>query len=136
MEKKDGFRVEIRSGYELFWRYNLAVTCGCFDADDNRTDFFGAEDVAAPVGSNLTAPPDDLRERRGIDFTTSPCDHLLMYVYVIPNTLPEQTDIAECKPFDMTIRVTRGGQTLFDSVVPVNCWSGCSMELRIPKEKH
>lgn len=135
MEIGEGFRVAIESGSDRFWRYNVAVTCGCFDAHDARIDFAGVEDIVAPAGSNLAARPDGYPEHRRIEFVTPPCHHILMYVYIIPHTMPGERDIADCKPFDLRIRVSRGKVAVFDKICPVNSWAGSSIELRLPKEE-
>ncbi|MCH5330642.1 MAG: hypothetical protein J1E04_06700 [Alistipes sp.] len=138
MNDKQPFSVEISSGYNRLWRYNMAVTCGCFDdlgrgEDNPRTDFIAAEDTVAPVGANMNRCPDDYDSRRGISFVTSPCDYLLMYVYVVPHSLPSDTGMDRCKPFPLRIRVTQGDQVIHDEEHSVNGWSGASIELRLPK---
>lgn len=136
----EGFEVEITSDYGELWRYNLAVTCGCFagsgDSEhDQRLDFIAAEDTVAPVGANLQHRPDNCPSDRTIRFSTVGCDYLLMYVYVIPHTLPAERDISECKPFELQIKVLRGGKLLHNALYDVNCWSGASIELRLPEQR-
>ena len=38
MATKEGFTIEISSRYEGWWRYNVALMCGCFDTAGNRID--------------------------------------------------------------------------------------------------
>lgn len=158
MNINEGFSVEISCGYEQFWRYNLAVTCGCFDrnrgdANDNseiegtgengaistggdrftRKDFISAEDFIAPAGTNMESRPDNCPKERGIRFSTIGCDCLKMYVYVIPHSLPVDRHIADYPSFDLRIRVTRGKETVCDDLHTVNAWSGASIELLLPK---
>ena len=137
MMSKESFYVEITSNYDRFWRYNLAVTCGCFDdlgkgEDNPRKDFVAAEDTIAPAGSNLTAPPQGYPAHRKLSFTTVGCDYLLMYLYVIPHTLPEDRELENCDPFGLQVKVTRGDSIVLDREFHVNCWSGASIELRLP----
>lgn len=129
----DGFKVEISSAFERLWCYNMAVTCGCFDADGNRIDFVAAEDTVAPVGAGLTARPQGYEIPHTLRFETAPCDHLLMYIYLIPHTLPAERDIADTEPFDLHLRITRGRETVTDRIFSINRWSGASIELRVPK---
>lgn len=138
MKINEGFSVEITSSYDRFWRYNMAVTCGCFDdegkGDDNpRRDFIAAEDVVAPTGSNLQRCPDGYPSQRALSFETVACDYLLMYLYVIPHSLPSERDVEECEPFRLRIVVRRGNAVIVDETRSVNCWSGASVEMRIPK---
>ena len=41
MKKDEGFSVEVESRYEGWWRYNVTILCGCFDADGNRIGYGG-----------------------------------------------------------------------------------------------
>lgn len=144
----EGFSVEIESRCDHFWRYNLAVTCGCFErgagGEDGselhigsevyrRKDFVAAEDFVAPVGANMECCPEDCPSSRGVKFETVPCDCLKMYVYVIPHSLPVDCRISDFPPFDLHIRVMRGRATIHDELHKVNAWSGASIELLVPK---
>ncbi len=81
------FTIEVQSLYEGFWRYNVALTCGCFDAEGRRTGFASASSQLAAVGSNLASPPAGAAERR-IELRTEPCARFVCFLYVIPHTLP------------------------------------------------
>lgn len=129
------FSVEISSGFDKFWCYNIAVTCGCFDGDGKRTGFASAEDTVADVGANMQAPPAGYRTPRTVTFETEPCSRLLMYIYIIPHTLPADNDIAESKPFNLKVRVSRDGERVFERTYTINRWSGASLELSIPPEE-
>lgn len=83
-DKGGGFTIEVTSRYEGWWRYNVALMCGCFDAADNRTGFASVSSEIAPVGADLKEPPATQAGRRHIALTTDPCDHLMLYVYIIP----------------------------------------------------
>ena len=50
MATKEGFTIEISSRYEGWWRYNVALMCGCFDTAGNRTGFASTEAHVADVG--------------------------------------------------------------------------------------
>ena len=58
MEIAKGFKIAVASTYPEYWRYNVALMCGCFDGEDRRTGFASAESTVAPVGANLPAPPE------------------------------------------------------------------------------
>ena len=129
MEIVGGFKIEISSSFEYFWRYNVAVTCGCFDAQGERVGFASADDHIADVGADMKNPPQGYVSPRTVTVSTVPFDHLLMYIYVIPHTLPEGRDVAEYKPFDLKVRITRDGKGVVNKVYSVNSWSGASIEL-------
>ena len=131
MGKNEGFKVEITSDFADFLRYNVAVTCGCFDENDERISFVSAEDTIAPVGSALVAAPKGRNAKRVISFATDECHHLLMYIYLIPYTLPAGRDISDYKPFALNVRVMRGQRVVLKEQYSVNQWSGASIELKV-----
>lgn len=133
MSKNEGFKVEIGSDFEEFWCYNVAVTCGCFDEADNRVGFASADDEIAPVGSNLPQPPKGVAAKRRIAFEAMDCHHLLMYIYLIPHTLPVDNVIADHKPFELNVRITHNGSVVLKRTMMVNRWSGASIELRVDR---
>ena len=106
MKKDEGFSVEVESRYEGWWRYNVTILCGCFDADGNRIGFASAESVVAPVGSDLSAPPEGAAAERRIGIRSIACDHIVMYVYIVPHTLPETREIGDVAPFRSATCIT------------------------------
>lgn len=128
-----GFTVEVTSRYEGWWRYNVALMCGCFDEKDNRTDFVTAESHVANVGSNLKKRPEEVEEYRTVRLETPPCDHLMCYLYLIPHTLPTGNTIRETKPFNATLKISFQDKLLRNEKLVINQWSGTSLELRIEK---
>lgn len=131
MTDNKGFSIEISSPFEGFWRYNAALMCGCFDAADNRTGFASAEDTVAEVGANLPRKPAGYPTDRKVRLTTDPCDHLQLYLYLIPHTLPADNAIVESKPFRLDIQIAYGGRKLRTEHFEINQWSGASLEMRI-----
>lgn len=86
MATKEGFTIEISSRYEGWWRYNVALMCGCFDTAGNRTGFASTEAHVADVGSNLREKPAGNPGGGRASLETGPCDHLLLYIYIVPHT--------------------------------------------------
>lgn len=123
------YKVEIDSGFEELWRYNIAVTCAMLDADDVQCGFVSAEDRVAPAGSNLPAAPKGAESRRGLKFEAGDCHHLRMYVYLIPNTRPTSLIIADCPPFPLSIKITYGGRVILHEHRNINQWGGASIEI-------
>lgn len=130
MDEK-GFTIEITSRYEGWWRYNAALMCGCFDAADQRIGFVSAASDVADVGSNLAERPADTPADRTAVLHTMPCDHLLLYLYIIPHTLPTDNDIDANKPFEIELRISYAGRRLRTEKRAINQWSGASIELKI-----
>lgn len=131
MGKNEGFKVEITSDFADFSRYNVAVTCGCFDEKGERIAFVSAEDTIAPVGSERVAAPKGRSSKRLISFETDECHHLQMYIYLIPYTTPSGRDVGDYKPFSLDVRVARGGRVVLKQQYSVNQWSGASIELKV-----
>ena len=133
MADKATYGIEIDSNYPEFWRYNIAVTCGLFDADNNQIGFVPAESTVAPVGSNLEKCPEGVEKSRSLVFTAGDCDHLRMYIYIIPHSLPSGRMIADCKPFPLSIKVSHAGRTLLHEKHEINQWSGASIEITVSR---
>ena len=50
MDKK--FTISLQSRYAELWRYNIVVTCGCFDEVGERINFLSKENFVADVVQN------------------------------------------------------------------------------------
>ncbi len=132
MEEK-GFTLEVTSRDSGWWRYNVALMCGCFDAADQRTGFASAATHAAEVGSNFAQRPDNIRPDHTTTLETPPCDHLIFYIYVVPHTLPVGREIDSTKPFDIELKISYNGRQLRSEKHTINQWSGASIELKITR---
>ena len=133
MDKK--FSISVQSRYAELWRYNIVVMCGCFDKVGERTDFLSKENFVAAVGSNLTAAPNGIESHNRLTLTTSPCDSIVAYIYLIPHSLPPTRDVEEYAPFDLRIKVSADDNVIYDTDHKINQWSGCSIELKLPQAK-
>ena len=105
--------------------------CGGFDAAEQRTGFASAASEVADVGANLTERPADISPARTVKLTTEPCDHLVLYIYVIPHTLPRGNDIDATAPFENEIRIACDGRRSLTEKRRINQWSGASIEMRV-----
>lgn len=123
------FTIEVTSPYEGFWRYNVALTCGCLDAAGQRTGFATASSQLAEVGAGLSEAPSGASDRR-IELRTEPCAAFDCFLYVIPHTLPVDNDIASTRTFPLDVTVSADGRTLRRERYAINPWSGASIELR------
>lgn len=131
MANKMGFTITLSSRYEGWWRYNAALMCGAFDAAGERIGFASARSDVAEVGANLALKPDGVEEGRLVELTAPACDHLMLYVYIVPHTLPAGNDIDAERPFEAELSVSFGGKHLCSEKLPVNRWAGISLERRI-----
>ena len=133
MATEKGFKIEVTSHEPEWWRYNVAFTCGCMDARGERIGYASSQSHIADVGSN-PEPPKPTKEQRKAVLETMPCDNLLLYLYVIPHTLPEEREIEATAPFAITIKTFYNGKLLHTKQRSVNRWSGASLEMRISKK--
>lgn len=111
METEGGFKVEVSSAFPGWWRYNVALMCGCYDAAGERIGFASAEDRIAEVGACMGQPPADYPAERRTVLRTMPCHRIELYLYVVPHTLPDGCEIADTRPFELRLRITRDGAT-------------------------
>lgn len=128
-----GFSIEIASRFDDWWRYNAVLMCGCFDDKDERIGFVSAESHVADVGAGPAERPSDVAPDRRLTLETPPCDHLVLYVYVIPHTLPQNNDIEATKPFALDLKIACDGRKFRSERLQINQWSGISLELRVDR---
>ena len=114
MKSVEKFTVEIRSGFDQWGRYNAALMCGAFDAS-----------------GNLEAPPEGLDLHRSLTLETVPCERIVLYIYVIPHTLPRDNEIGGHPPFPLQVRIRYGDRTVLDKEYSINQWGGASIELKV-----
>ena len=134
MDEK-GFTIEVTSRYEGWWRYNVALMCGCFDDAGRRIGFVSSASTVADAGSNLPERPAGVAADRTATLQTMPCDHLVLYLYIIPHTLPAGNEIDANKPFGIEVRISYAGRRLRTEKRAINQWSGASAEMRVDSKK-
>ena len=78
----------------------------------------------------MSTPEGAAAERR-IGIRSIACDHIVMYVYIVPHTLPETREIGDVAPFDVRLRVGYGGVPFGDMHYRINQWSGASLEIKL-----
>ena len=119
----------VSSRFEELWRYNIVVVCELCSASGERIEYKSVESVVAPVGSNLTSPPTDYSANRVLKVESGEGNNINLLVYVVPHTLPFIDDISRTKPFALTVKVERDGESLVDRVFDINQWSGDNISL-------
>ena len=129
------FTISLQSRYAELWRYNIVVMCGCFDKAGERADFLSKENFVAAVGSNLDAAPAGIESHNSLAITTSPCNSVVAYIYLIPPSLPPTREVEEYAPFDLRVKVSADDSVIYDTNHKINQWSGCSIELKLPQAK-
>ncbi len=134
MKAKSGFGIELTCRYEGWWRYNVEMMCAAFDAAGQRIGFTSARSQIAEAGAELREVPRGVEVPTRLRLETCDCDHALLYLYVIPHTLPRDNRIEASKPFDVTLRITCDGRLLRTERCRVNQWGGASLQLTLTKE--
>lgn len=134
MANNKGFTIEVSCSDKEWWRYNVAFTCGCFNGEGVRIGFAAADSHVADVGSK-PEPPKGTPPPRKATLETMPCDNILVYLYIIPHTLPEENDIDATRPFDALIKVYYGGKLLKTRHQSVNRWSGISLAMKFDHDE-
>ena len=127
------FSLTIECNFAEFWRYNLIITGATFVAGE-RTSFIKYVDEVAPVGSNLTEPPLTYSRKPKLEIETEGCDSVILYIYVLPHTMPRTRDTHEAKPFELHTTLSRGTEVLYNRRYSIAQWVGDNIEIRYPIE--
>lgn len=125
------FTVEIHSDSDRWWCYNAAMMCGALDGAGHSLGFSAAESHVADVGANLEEPPEGLDLHRRLTLETPPCERIILYIYIVPHTLPRDCAIGGHPPFPLYVDVSQDGKTVETKTYPVNRWGGASIELAV-----
>ncbi|MDR2894610.1 MAG: hypothetical protein LBU97_04035 [Alistipes sp.] len=103
------FKIEVRSAFHEWDRYDVYMTAVCLGADGEMTDYVSLTDKTATL-------------------ETPPCDHADLYLYVIAREFPASEVIAASPPFDISVSVSASGSKPTVTTYPVNQWGGLSVK--------
>ena len=134
MGKKRKYEVSIRTTYNQAWRYNIYMLCGESDADGKSLHVVPVQSKVASVGDNLRVAPAGFEGARELNATLDAEQHVEVYVYVVPHTLPSDTDPRQTTPFKMRIKITADGEEIYNTIHHINQWAGDSIALKFPNE--
>ncbi len=129
MAKK--FNIQIRSSFKELWRYNVAISCGCFSGESAEPVVVSEQQNVAPVGANLKCAPEGYALPLEMKLATPACERIIAYIYIIPHTLPSGREIDECRPFDLRVKITANGEVAYNAKHKINQWSGASIEVKL-----
>ena len=124
------YTIILDSDFSELWRYNIVVMCSVL-CDGEEVEFLKHASEIAPVGAELREIPRGYSVNRRVELRTEEATALTLYIYVMPHTLPMTTDVAEAKPFEMSLEVFHGAEQVYRKRVEVNQWSGENIELHI-----
>lgn len=131
MKQRSGIRIELTCRHETWWRYNVEMMCAAFDAAENRIGFSSARSKIAEAGAELREPPAGVAVPASLTLDAAPCDHALLFVYIIPHSLPADNRIEAAEPCEIELRIAAPGLPLRRERFRVNPWGGASIRLRI-----
>ena len=97
-----------------------------------RTNFIKYVDEIAPVGSNLSEQPLDYSRKPKLELEIDGCDSVILYIYVLPHTMPRTRDTHEAKPFELHTTLSRGGEVVYNRRHMVAQWVGDNIEIKYP----
>ena len=132
MGKKRVYHVQVRTTFAEAWRYNIYMLCGESDAEGKSLNVVPVQSKVASVGDNLRVAPAGTERAREIEATLETEQTVEVFVYVVPHTLPTNSEPEQTAPFKMRIKVTSDGEEIYNAVHPVNQWSGDSIALKFP----
>ena len=124
------YNISIKCSYDELWRYNIAVMCEVRAAGE-RVELLKHIDEIASVGSRLTEKPEGYNNDRNVVMHSVPGEQLLLYVYIIPHSLPDSRRVESCPPFNIHIAIEHGGKMLHNRYHTINRWSGDNIEIKL-----
>ena len=129
------FKISVRSNFAELWRYNIVVTCGAFDAAGEQIEVTTSESSVASIVDGAGSATDVAEVSRDVKLTTSPCESIKAYVYLMPHKLPSAKSPDDTPSFGVRVKVKADDEQIYNVVHSVNQWSGATIELKLPKKE-
>ena len=129
------FKISVRSNFAELWRYNIVVTCGAFDAAGEQIEVTTSESSVASIIDGAGGAADVADVSRDVKLTTSPCESIKAYVYLMPHKLPSAKSPDDTPSFGVRVKVKADDEQIYNVVHSVNQWSGATIELKLPKKE-
>lgn len=129
------FKISVRSNFAELWRYNIVVTCGAFDAAGEQIEVTTSESSVASIVDGAGSVADVAEVSRDVKLTTSPCESIKAYVYLMPHKLPSAKSPDDTPTFGVRVKVKADDEQIYNVVHSVNQWSGATIELKLPKKE-
>ena len=122
-------KLTLTTSYAESWRYNIMVTLAMLNEDGEQVGYHSAEESPLPVGSNSSEAPEGFVRRREVSLEFESCEKVRFYIYLLPNSLPEDTTLAGVQTtFPLQIKLTDGSKSIFAEKLEVNRFGGCGKE--------
>lgn len=122
-------KLTLTTSYAESWRYNIMVTLAVLGENGEQVGYYSAEESPLPVGSNSSEAPEGFVRRREVSIEFESCEKVRFYIYLLPNSLPEDTTLAGVQTtFPLQIKLTDGSKSIFAEKLEVNRFGGCGKE--------
>lgn len=122
-------KLTLTTSYAESWRYNIMVTLAVLGENGEQVGYHSAEESPLPVGSNSSEAPEGFVRRREVSIEFESCEKVRFYIYMLPNSLPEDTTLAGVQTtFPLQIKLTDGSKSIFAEKLEVNRFGGCGKE--------
>ena len=123
------YTLSLTTSYAENWRYNIMVTLAILDSNGEQVGYHSADDSPLPVGTNSSEAPEGFVRRREVKIEFESCSSVRFYVYLLPNSLPEDTTLAGIETtFPLQVKITSGDKSIFSEKLEVNRFGGCGKE--------
>lgn len=123
------YTLSLTTSYAENWRYNIMVTLAMLDSNGEQVGYHSADDSPLPVGTNSSEAPEGFVRRREVKIEFESCSSVRFYVYLLPNSLPEDTTLAGIETtFPLQVKITSGDKSIFSEKLEVNRFGGCGKE--------
>ncbi len=123
---EEGFRIELTSTSDRWWRFNIELLCEALDEGEQRIAFCSAHSTIAEIGVKPQDLPDNPTHPNPLRLTTPPCDHARLFLYLIPHTLPDEREVEAAPPFPAVLSLYYNRKLIHREIVLVNQWCGAS----------
>ena len=122
-------RLTLTTSYAENWRYNIMVTLAMLNEAGEQVGYHSAEDSPLPVGADSSEAPEGFVRRREVTIEFERSAKVRFYIYLLPNSLPENTTLAGVETtFPLQVRITDGEKSIFTEKLEVNRFGGCGKE--------
>ena len=117
------YNIFIECDFAELWRYNIAIQ-GEITLHGERRSYLQHYNEVAPVGSNLTAPPEGYVPQRYIELGGEEGDALHLIIYVLPTTLPQSRIMSETPDFELHVTISHGDEVVYNRRHMISQWAG------------
>ena len=122
-------RLTLTTSYAENWRYNIMVTLAMLNEAGEQVGYHSAEDSPLPVGADSGEAPEGFVRRREVTIEFERSAKVRFYIYLLPNSLPENTTLAGVETtFPLQVKLTDGDRVVLAEKLEVNRFGGCGKE--------